>query len=254
MRGHGRTGKVEIRTGKCGDRKGNRRPRGARHLNARPGPRLGRGLEANGGGKWGTLPGRPRDRISTIPRPRRARPSPPPGEPVTGPRHAPDPSAPTPVRSHLRCGQSHRPHPHPAQSPLASRPSVARNHPTRTEPLSQPKDTPHLLAIAAYRPKDDARPKVIPPWCASSHHQRWQMTATMQPDAPDPTPKRPHAQPPNRPNAQTQTDAQTQKAPDRRIGRSGTGTACETPLPTCETARCGRASPSAAGSARGRRP
>jgi hypothetical protein len=119
-RGHHRTGKVEMRTGKCGDRKGNRRPRGARHLNARPGPRLGRGLEANGGGKWGTLPGRPRDRISTIPRLRRAYPSPPRGEPVAGVpswpgSKRPDPSAPPPVRT--RTTQGRRSYPRGARRP-----------------------------------------------------------------------------------------------------------------------------------------
>jgi hypothetical protein len=171
--------------------------------------------------------------------------------PWQGPRHALDPSAPTqaprpPVRSHLRCGQSHWPHPHPAQS-SPSRPGHQSPVTTRHEPGLFHDRRIHLICWRSL-------PTVRSRTHALSHHQRWQMTATMQPDAPDPTPKRPHAPTPSRPTAQPQTDAQTQKAPDRRIRRSGAGAACETPLPTCGTARCDRASPSAAGSARGRRP
>jgi hypothetical protein len=234
-----------MRTGKCGDQKGKGRPQGVRHLNARPGHRLGRGLEANDGEKWGTLPGRPRDRIFTIPRPRRARPSPPPGEPVAGAPSCPRPKRPAPVRSHLRCRQSHCHTPIRPRAP--SRPGHQSPVTTRHEPSRFHNRRIHLICLRSL-------PTFRRTTRASSHHQRWQMTATMQPDAPDPTPKRPHAPTPRLPTAQTQTDAQTQKAPDRRIRRSGAGAACGTPLPTCGTARCGRASPSAAGSARGRRP
>jgi hypothetical protein len=205
---------------------------------------LGRGLEGNDRGKWGALRGRARDRISTIPRLRRARPSRPPGEPVAGAHHSSDPSA-----------RIQAPRPRPSSPPMW--PIALSTSPSGTEPPSRPdhqspvttRHEPGLfhdrrIHLICWRSLPTVRRRTH----ALSHHQRWQMTATMQPDAPDPTPQRPAAPTPSRPHAQTQ------KAPDRRIRRSGAGAACETPLPTCETARCGRASPSAAGSARGRRP